>query len=435
MRIAFNRKPAKWPLVTALTILMVLSSLLQACSGASPQPQTESKPTAKVEAAKEAPKEASKETPKSEPAKEQAKPDASKPAVASGAPIKIAFVAPLTGDLAALGKMAKQGITLALEDINGAGGIKGRQIEIIEEDAGASITTALNALNKVLEQKPVAVIGGVNSATAMAMIPVIDKEGIPYLTGGTAPGVFQSGSKWVFGINPSDDVGAGALVNYAVEKLGAKKVGLITTNDEPGQTMIEAIKKALKKYNQDLVVEVHGPTDKDMSAQLLSIKNKGVQAILVWDNPVGGPLIVKQSKQLKIDLPLLTNFAGYAQALGMLTNEEASGLIGTSFAAPQSSDDPAVKAWVARFKAKFNQAPDGTQSHPYDAFKILAKVIEQNGDSRDAIRQGMSAVKGYKGLSGEFTYDSAGIGRHDVVILSVQSDKTIKIMGVVSGSN
>lgn len=364
------------------------------------------------------------------PAAPTAAPQSTKPSP----PLTIAVLAPFTGPYATVGKPVKETSDMAVADINAAGGIGGRQLQVISEDSGESVTTALNALNKVLEQKPAVVLGATISPHVAAMIPVATKEGVPLFISGTGPSLLDTGSKWVFAINPTDDISAGAATKYAVEKLGVKQLGFMITNDDAGQAIIKVVQNTLQKYNQTPLVELYGPADKDMSAQLLNLKNKGANGILVWGNPLTGPLIVKQAKQLQIGVPILSNIAGYSEAVAVLTNDEAQGLYGTATSLPTLSQDPTVQAWVKRYKERYNSDPGGTQTHLYDVYMILAQVMAKTGDDRAAIQSGLANIKGYKGISGEWTIDSRGLGRHDVSVVQVQADKSLKVLAVVSAN-
>ena len=345
-------------------------------------------------------------------------------------PIKFAITTPLTTDLALLGVQGRNGVQEAVEEINAAGGIAGKKIRLAAEDTANSNTAALNALNRVLEDRPLVVYSGMISPQVFTQSEVIKRDEVPYLVAGTNARVTQQGIRWLFRIHVHDGQLADLTPRYVVEQLKKTKPAIIAVADDYGLGASRGIQATLEELKvKPVAVESYAPTDKDMSAQLLNIKNKGADIIMAWGRPGDVTIIMKQAKQLNIDIPFIGNASLVAQTtLNNLTAQEADGAIAIGGAIPQGSLDPRVKQWMRRVEEKFRVPPDNFTVAYYDSVYLLKSIIERVGCDRRAIVESLARVKDWRGLLIRYTADKNGDLAHELGVYK-NSGKTPVLIG------
>ena len=199
--------------------------------------------------------------------------------------IVIGVVNCLSGFGADMGQGGRQGATIAAEEINAAGGVKGKKIEFIYRDDETNPQKGVSAVNELLFKQGVKVIMGTNvTNVANAVNKIINDQKVLFVT--IASGkllVNPSEYPYTFRLNVSTDKEAIALVKYMVEKVKAKKIGIIRDSTAFGQTGYASVMDALKPYKiEPVAVEIYNPGDTDMTSQLLKLKNAGAEQVIAW---------------------------------------------------------------------------------------------------------------------------------------------------------
>ena len=207
-------------------------------------------------------------------------------------PIPLGLTTALTGNVALLGTQARSGVEFAVDEINAAGGINGKKLTLTTEDTGASSTDALNAMNRILEGKPLVIFGSMISPHVFAQTEVVTKSETPFLVGATNAKITAQGSKWLFRTHVHDGQLADLIPAYLVKTLNKTKPGIIAVADDYGLGASEGIQASLAKLNvAPVAVTSYAPSDKDMSAQLLEIKDKGADSVIVFGRPADVTLV------------------------------------------------------------------------------------------------------------------------------------------------
>src|SRR6266850_737919 len=242
-------------------------------------------------------------------------------------PIPFGLTTALTGNLALLGTQARNGVEFAVDEINANGGIAGKKLVLTTEDTGASSTDALNAMNRILEGKPLIIFGSMISPHVFAQTEGVTKSETPFLVGATNAKVTAQGSKWLFRTHVHDGQLADLIPEYLVKSLGMTKPGIIAVADDYGLGASKGIQAALAKLNATpAAVTSYAPSDKDMSAQLLEIKDKGADSLILFGRPADVTLVIKQMNDLGIKLTTIGNASIVAQTtLNNLSAAEADG--------------------------------------------------------------------------------------------------------------
>lgn len=342
-------------------------------------------------------------------------------ALAAPAPIKIGALAALTGGSAMNGQLAKDALTLAEEDLNAKGGILGRPVKIILEDAQGVPTAGVNAFRKLVEQDNVSVvIGDHQSTVVLAFKPLAIQMGIPVLATGSAMAITEDGNPWIFRVREYDALAASALVNAAV-KAGNKKIAIFHNTDQFGVGGRDNIIAALKKKNMAAVaVEGHNTGDKDFTAQLLNIKKSGADAMIVFTHNEEHALITRQVNQLLTGI----NYYGSMTLSQASTINMAQGAVDGKFTATPyvaSNPDPMVQAFAKRYQKRFNRTPEAFSVLYYDAAMMVGKAIEMGkSDKPEAIRNNLRKIKGFPGVSGlDYTFNEKGEAVNEVFIVKI----------------
>lgn len=346
-------------------------------------------------------------------------------------PIVIGLVTEVTGPQASTGDNQIHGLKLAIDEWNEKGGVDGRKVELVIEDDASTPPGAVNAYNKILaEQKPAAVVIPTFANFDMAIEPAIRKAGIPAITGASGPGVTAAGNEWIFRVRTNDAVMGQLAAEYAVKEMGAKKAGIIFVNGEMGQGASKVVKESLEKQGASVVaVESYNPDDKDVSAQLLNLQKAGAELVIGWGYPPDAAMVMTNMHQLGLNMKLLGSPAyGISDALN-LAKDAANGRTVIMDWIP--SDDPATQEWIEKIESSGAKFPANfIQSVYYDAGNILMQTIEKSGTDPAAIRDGLRAVKGYEGLTGEYSFDEKGDGLRQAYIGEIKEGKPVLIKSV-----
>ena len=275
-------------------------------------------------------------------------------------PIPLGLTTPLTGNLALLGTQARNGAEFAVNDINAAGGIGGKMLALQTEDTGASSTDALNAMNRVLDSKPLVIMGSMISPHVFAQTEAVNKSETPFVVGATNAKVTSQGSKWLFRTHVHDGQLADLIPEYLVKTLGKTKPGIMAVADDYGLGASKGIQAALAELKVfPVAVTSYAPSDKDMSAQLLEIKDKDADSLVLFGRPSDITLVLKQMGDLGIKLPVIGNTSIVAQTtLNNLSAAEADGTYAIGGMIPQTATDPKILDWAKRVQEKYKVPAD-----------------------------------------------------------------------------
>ncbi|MHB1131432.1 MAG: ABC transporter substrate-binding protein [Chloroflexota bacterium] len=356
-------------------------------------------------------------------------PTAGGTASGAGEPIVIGLVTEVTGPQASTGDNQTNGLKLAVEEWNAKGGIKGRQIKLVVQDDTSTPAGAVNAYNKVLTEKPVAVVIPNFANFDMAIEPAIRQAGLPAITGASGPGVTAAGNPWIFRVRTNDNVMGRLAAEYAVKDMGAKKVGILYVTGEMGQGASKVVKENLERLGVPPVgMESYNPDDKDVTAQLLNLQKAGAELVIGWGYPPDAAMVMTNMNQLGLKMKLLGSPAyGIADAL-KLAKEAANGHSVIMDWIP--NDEPATQEWVKKIEAKAKLPANFIQSVYYDGGNILFQTIEKVGTDPKAIQDGLRAVKGYKAITGEYAFDQNGDGLRQAYVGQIKDGKPVLLKSI-----
>lgn len=351
--------------------------------------------------------------------------------------IVIGHFGSLTGGTATFGTSTKEGIDLAVKEINDAGGVLGKKIRVIHEDDQSKPTEATNAVIKLINQdNVVALIGEVASTRSLAAAPTANENRIPMLSpASTNPKVTEVGP-YIFRSCFIDPFQGSAMANFAMaSEKGpkAKKFAILyDVRNDYSTGLREFFIETVKKNGGTIVAdEAFAEGAFDFNAQLTKIKAANPDAIYCPGYYTEVGLICRQARQLGITAPLLGGDGWDSEKLFEIGGKAVDGCYFTNHYSPDE-DREAVKKFVTDYKKAYkDKMPDAMAILGYDAMKIMADAIKRAGNTRGkAIRDALAATKEFPAASGTITIDKNRNAEKPIVVLKVADGKTVFIDSV-----
>jgi branched-chain amino acid transport system substrate-binding protein len=389
---------------------MILALVLGACAAPTPAPAPAQPaapaPTSAPAAA--APTAAPAAAPTTAPA--AAAPTAAPAAAAKPAAYKVGLVNHLTGDAAAYGQSMKKGTELALDVINGQGGINGVPVQVVYEDDRLNAADAQTAFLKLVQVDKVPVVmGSGSSSISLSLCPKAQELKVVQITSiSTAPSLANCG-KYFFSAMASDTAQGPEWVKVA-DYLKTKEVAVMYINNDYGigvkDTFVAAFEKAGGKI---LIAQPFEVGNKDFRTEVLKVKATNPKVVFIVDHVAEGSIVIKQAKELGMDVQFVTDVSMVAKEVIQLAGAASEGAMGLRAG---STSTPEFKAFNDAFKKKYNEEPTIWSDFAYDTMMLVAKAIEKGGYSADAIQQALFDVANtYVGASGAKKFDEHGIAQ------------------------
>jgi branched-chain amino acid transport system substrate-binding protein len=342
-------------------------------------------------------------------------------------PIKIGLTAESTGPNAEAGVYQINGAKLALEEINKAGGVLGRQIELRIEDSQSTNPGSVLAVSKLTSGGDlVALIGSVRSTQVQAVSPTIMKVGLPMMIGGTDYGLTHSGNPWIFRARPNDGYSAKVIADYGVNTLKLKKWAIVHSTDAFGNGGKNNLTEALKALGATPVtVQGFTSNSQDFTPIVLAIKQSGADVVSTYiANSTDVGIFAKQLRQLGVKATWVGSPSVSTDTAMKLAGDALYGTYSIADFAVGSS--PEAAAYAKKYKEKYNLEPDLYSAWSYDALNILALAIKNANSTKPAdIQKAIHNIKGYKGVEGTYTFDKNGDGLHGYNIVKNDNGKIV----------
>lgn len=327
--------------------------------------------------------------------------------------IKIGVNYELSGAVATYGQASVQGIEMALEEINAAGGIKGKKVELVSYDNKSEPAEATTLATKLMTQdKVLAIIGPATSGGFKATIPVALKNKVPVVSGSaTADDVTVDASgvkEYAFRTCFNDSFQGTAMADYASKSLGAKTVMIIKDNSSDyAKGLAENFKKTFTGAGGSIVgEEAYVAGDTDFNAVLTRVKGQQFDAIYLPGYYQEAGLIIKAARALGITAPVLGG-DGF-DSPDLLKLGGAAALNNVYFTNHYSSldEDPKVVKFIADFKAKYNEEPNAFHALGYDTAKFVADAIGRaSAFSGEAVKDALAQTKDFEAVTGKLSVD------------------------------
>lgn len=343
---------------------------------------------------------------------------ASHAANASDDPIKIGVLLSTTGVVGFIGDPEQKAVELYVKKINEGGGILGRKVELVSYDDASEPARSSSLTKRLIDSDRVdLVIGGTITPSAMAMIPLVERAEIPYVSVGGGLPIVDPVKKWVFK-TPHTDRQVAERILQDMKARGYAKIGLLSETSGFGQSGRKEVLENAARYGITVVVdEKYGPKDTDVTPQLTNIKNApGVEALLIFCGAGTSPaMAVKNKARLDIKLPLYLPHAVVNQEFLNLTGSASegarmptAGFIIPEGVAANDPQKPVIDAFYAGYKEMYKETPSPFAGNSYDAIIIAVDAIRRAGSTNKAkVRQAIEETRALPGLNGVFTMSEA----------------------------
>jgi branched-chain amino acid transport system substrate-binding protein len=351
------------------------------------------------------------------------KPSSSGGGAGSGDTIKVGEFASLTGSEATFGQSSHHGTELAIDELNAAGGLLGKKIDLLTEDDQSQAGMPATVVRKLISSDGVvAMLGEVASSRSLEAAPICQENKIPMISpSSTNPRVTQVGD-YIFRCCFLDSFQGGkVLASFAHDTLKARSVAVL--KDVKSDYSVGLAKYFVDGYTgmggTIAAQQNYSSGDKDFSAQLTAIKAANPDAVFVPGYYTEVGLIALQARQLGLNVPL---FGGDGWESSVLLSIGGKALEGDYFSTHYSPDNssPAVQDFVKHFKEKYGETPDSMAALGYDSAMILADAIKRAGSTDGSkIRDALAATKNFSGVTGTITIDPDRNASKPAVIVTI----------------
>lgn len=342
--------------------------------------------------------------------------------------IKIGHYGSMTGQEATFGVSTDNGIKLAVKEINDAGGINGKKLEVITYDTKSDSKEAGNCVTRLItSEKVVAVLGEVASGLSLAGGAVCQERGVPMISPSSTNPKVTAGRDYVFRVCFIDPFQGYAGAKFAKDS-GFAKVAVLYEQSAPySKGLRDEFKKHFEKMGGSIVADqAYNKGDQDFSAQLNAIRNASPDAIFVpgYYTEVGN--IALQAKKLGIKVPLVGGDGWDSEQLAKIGGEAIEGCYYSNHYAPDQPTE-AVKNFVEKYqKAYGGQTPDGLAALGYDAALVLADAMKKSKSLKGSdLRDAIAATKDFKGVTGTISIDKNRDAKKAAVIVEMKGGKPV----------
>lgn len=340
----------------------------------------------------------------------------------AGDTIKVGVYADLSGATSSFGQSTKNGIELATEEINANGGVLNKKLQLLIEDDQGKPEQAKTVVQKLISQDKVQVVlGEVASTNSLAAAPVAQEAKIPMITpSSTNPKVTETGD-YIFRVCFIDPFQGLVMARFAANDLKAKTAAIFgDVQSDYSKGLTQYFTQEFTKLGGRIVDnQAYTQNDADFKSQLTNIREKNPDIIYVpgYYGEVG--IIVKQARELGMNMPILGGDGWDSPELWKLGGDN---LKNTYISNHYSVENPApeIQKFVKAYEAKFKVKPDSLAALAYDAAYILADSLKRAGTAApDKLRDAIAATKDFKGVTGNITINNERNAVKSAVVLSL----------------
>ena len=350
----------------------------------------------------------------------------------SGTPIKLADVAELSGGGATVGTNWKNGIDLAVEEINAKGGILGHRLEVTHADSQSNPGVARAQVQKALDSEPYALLGPGYSGSVKVTAPLAAEAGVTQIMGGEAAELTQAGNKFLFRTSFGQQSSMPKVAKYINDELKAKSVAIVWVNNDFGRGGRDVIAKEFARYGIKVAADLSTEAGQaDFAADVSKIKAASPDAVFIYLNEEESARILKELKRQGVTTPLIGETTLVGQKVVDLAGDAANGArghVGLTTDAPVDL----VKAFREKFVKKYNYIPDHNGIKGYLAIYMIKAATEKMGkvDAKglaDTLHGLTIKAANEPGILMDVTFDQNGdIDRQGFLVEIVEGKQVVK---------
>lgn len=318
---------------------------------------------------------------------------------------KIGVILGVTGPTGNLGQHELDGAKLAVDRINKAGGVNGHRLQLVTEDDAGVADNAVNAFNRITSDDSIlAIFGSTLGTNTLAMLPLVQKVGIPILAPNSTYGVTHQNNQWIFRVAVPANVEVDAAVSL-LKKRGLKKIAVLDSTDAYGSQAADLFKQA--SGVTVVATESFALTATDLTTQLTKIRAASPDAIVVFTGAPLAGIALKNAGQLGITQPIFSGVASNNPGnISAAANSPALGNWLTEGVLDPANPLPRQKDGFSAIKAAYGYDPDTFACVGWDALYALSTALTKLADNptRAQVRDAMANVKDFQGVGGVYTW-------------------------------
>ena len=326
----------------------------------------------------------------------------------TGNEIRIGAVLPLTGGAAQWGVPARNGVMLAVDQINAAGGINGRKIALNLQDDQCDPTKGVSAVqNLISTDKPVAIVGAVCSSVSLAIAPILEKNRIIMISPASTSPLLSNAGNYIFRDIPTDKLRADVFAKYIIDQ-GVKDLSILYINNDGGVGATDAFIQAYQKLGGTVrFKDAYQQGQTEYLSEVTKAKRASPEAIMIVSYPSDTSILLRELRQL--------NFRGKIFALTEALDDPAivkaagNAANGVVYIVPAPAEGQQTTEFADQYKAKYGSAPPLYAAEAFDAMYLLKKVCSEVPSLDPAqLADSLHAIRGYQGASGSITFQKSG---------------------------
>jgi len=357
--------------------------------------------------------------------------------VAAQSTFKIGLIQPATGPAAYDGQSVINGARLAESEVNAAGGVLGRKLEILLQDGKADPAESLNAAERLIDRDKVRVlIGAWASSATLAVMPLVQRYEIPLIVEtSTAEKITEAGNPWVFRTSSNSKIDADVLGPHLVKDLGLNKVAFMAANNDFGRAVVSNWTRVLTPQNAQIVAtEYHKPGETNFSPTLTKIKNSGADTIVITSDVTTVSNIIKQSYEQGLqNLKRIVTSGNPPEAIIPLAGKDAAeGMLVQNYwvpYAPAPGQEEASKKFQQTYESTYKgRLADKYAVSGYDAVKLAAAAVNAaQSDEPEKIRDALKGIR-LEALQGVIEFDAQQQARPFQSMSRIENGKPVIIL-------
>ena len=340
--------------------------------------------------------------------------------------IKIANIVEMSGPGTTSGVMFKNGVEMAIKEINAAGGILGKKITYTSEDTQTNPGVAKGLAQKAVDNNVFAIFGPVYSGSIMVSMAESKRGEVPNFTGGEAASITQQGNPYVFRTSFGQSVSFPKVARYLTAK--SKKLAVLYVNNDFGKGGQSTIKQLLANSGTQIVTEISTEAGQvDFSAAVIQAKQSGADALFAYTNEEESARLLRELRKQGWNKPVIGETVLTSSKVVELAGEAANGAlahVGLTVEAPQ------LQAWGKKYQAQFNSVSDHNGVKGYTGMYVLKAAIEKAGKldrkaAAAAIRNSCFSAKQHPGVLMDVCFDANGDIDRESFMTEIRGGKTV----------
>jgi len=324
--------------------------------------------------------------------------------------LTIGCISILSGEVATYGKETRQGIDLAIEETNNSGILGDKKIKVIYEDSQIDAKIGTQAINKLINiDKVPLIIGAFSSRVTLAISPIAERNQTVLISASATADAVKDAGDYIFRIVPPNKAQGTTAAKFALDKLDKKTAAVFHVNDEYGVSLAAEFKKAYEEFGgKILFYEGFNPGQKDFRSSIQKIINAKPAFVYFPGQAAETGLILKQSKELGLDVPFIGGDGSYSPDLITIAGNTAENTYYTLMAMGFGVSDSLISNFESNYEAKYNEKPTVYAAYAYEAGKIVGSVLSEAEYTGDSIKEHLYALNNFKGITGYTSFDEYG---------------------------